>query len=109
MVDKCTLIFSTLALEVDYLLCEGRNKFYDGLLLYGEDGNQKLSLKYLKILAESLLEKDGGVVEMMSTFLPFLYELSLFIRRVNEVVRNIILQLKAFFNLRYLFFANLGA
>lgn len=39
-VDKITLVFSTLSLEVDYLIQESRNKFYNGLMLYGEDGKQ---------------------------------------------------------------------
>lgn len=38
VIDKCTYVFSTLALEVDYLVRESQNNFFNALLLYGEDG-----------------------------------------------------------------------
>ncbi|KAI1720040.1 WASH complex subunit 4 [Ditylenchus destructor] len=88
LVDNILLAFVNIANEVDMLVNEARSKFYDGLLLYGEDG-------------ESLLERDGGMIEIMSNFLPFLYDLLKFVERCYEVVHHILMQLYALHQLRH--------
>ncbi|CAD5216482.1 unnamed protein product [Bursaphelenchus xylophilus] len=85
MVDKCVYAFLNLAIEVDKLASEARERIYNVLLLYGEDGEDK---------------SQGEVIETMSNFFPFLHNLSSFVLRVKEVAGSILQQLYRFFELK---------
>ncbi|KAH7727403.1 hypothetical protein AAVH_05063 [Aphelenchoides avenae] len=86
LVFKCVKAFSVLVVEIDCLVQEARAKYYNALLLYGESGGE---------------EVDGGsALTMVAKFLPFLSEMSSFVRRCYDVCRNVVLQLYGFFKLR---------
>ncbi|CAD5211962.1 unnamed protein product [Bursaphelenchus okinawaensis] len=85
MVDKCVYIFLTLSKEVEKLGSEARGRFYNGLLLY-EDGCDEKS--------------QTEIIELMTTYFPFLHDLTNFVVRVKEVASTIITQLYMFFQLK---------
>lgn len=37
IIDKCAMTFASLSVEIDLLVHEARTKFYDAILLYGEE------------------------------------------------------------------------
>ncbi|KAI6194393.1 hypothetical protein M3Y96_01119900 [Aphelenchoides besseyi] len=83
-IDKTVTAFSVLAAEVENLVAEAQNKYYDSLLLYSEQ-------------PESDDEPDA--LTAMSRFLPFLQDLLLYVRRCQEVCKNLLSQLLGFYNL----------
>ncbi|TMS34906.1 hypothetical protein L596_002405 [Steinernema carpocapsae] len=85
IVDKCIVALSTLNVEMEYLKEEAK-EMYSGLLLYGEN-------------VDDSIQHHSSHVRTISKFLPFLQKLSLFISRVNEVCRNMLLQLLNFYRL----------
>ncbi|XP_051918259.1 WASH complex subunit 4 [Hippocampus zosterae] len=85
VLNKVITVYAALCSEVKNLKYEAENKFYNGLLYYGE-GVSDLSV----VEGESQIQ--------MGRFISFLQELSCFVSRCYEVVVNIVHQLGALYN-----------
>ncbi|XP_071485715.1 WASH complex subunit 4-like [Diadema antillarum] len=83
--NKVITVFASLCCEIDQLKYEAENKFYPALLFYGEGE------------PESGLEEGEAQVQM-GRLMPFLQELSCYVNRCYEVVRNMVAQLAALYN-----------
>ena len=77
-------VFAALCSEIDFLIKEGENKYCWTLLLYGEGPETN--------------KETGENLILMGRFISFLQELSCFVKRCYEVVRNVLHQLNAFYS-----------
>ncbi|CAB1331538.1 unnamed protein product [Coregonus sp. 'balchen'] len=85
VLNKVITVYAALCSEVKKLKYEGENKFYNGLLYYGEG-----------VSDSSVVEGESQV--QMGRFISFFQELSCFVSRCFEVVVNIVHQLAALYN-----------
>ena len=80
--NKVTIVFVTLLEEIDDLVTEAKTKFYPGIVLYGEGGVGDVS------------ETEGGDAQLLiARMLPFLQRVSVFVNRVQLVVKKVVQQL----------------
>ncbi|XP_077568439.1 WASH complex subunit 4 [Stigmatopora nigra] len=84
VLNKVITVYAALCSEVKNLKYEAENKFYNGLLYYGE-GVSDCSVV------------EGQCQIQMGRFISFLQELSCFVSRCYEVVVNIVHQLAALY------------
>ncbi|XP_072038890.1 WASH complex subunit 4-like [Amphiura filiformis] len=83
--NKVITVFASLCCEMDSLQYEAEQKFYPGLMYYGE-GEPEAGLE------------EGEAQVQMGRMMPFMQELSCFVSRCYEVVRNVIQQLSSLYN-----------
>ncbi|KAG5273076.1 hypothetical protein AALO_G00147380 [Alosa alosa] len=85
VLNKVITVYAALCSEVKKLKYEAENKFYNGLLYYGEGASDT-----------SVVEGESQI--QMGRFISFLQELSCFVSRCFEVVVNMVHQLAALYN-----------
>jgi len=85
VLNKIVTVFAALSTEIDFLVKEGEHKYIWGLLLYGEK-------------AGDIKQENGDNLILMGKFVSFLQELSCFVKRCYEVVRNTLHQLNALYS-----------
>nr|XP_006817005.1 PREDICTED: WASH complex subunit 7-like [Saccoglossus kowalevskii] len=83
--NKVITVLASLCCETDQLKYEAKNKFYHGLLLYGEGD-----------VGDS--QEEGEAQIQIGRMLPLLQDLSSFVSRCYEVVRNIIHQMASLYS-----------
>ncbi|XP_071961621.1 WASH complex subunit 4-like isoform X2 [Antedon mediterranea] len=83
--NKVITVFASLCCEMGVLKHEAETKYYHSLMFYGE-GEPKTGLQ------------EGDAQVMMGHFMSFMQELSCFVARCHEVVKNVIHQLSSLFN-----------
>ncbi|KAK2158033.1 hypothetical protein LSH36_178g02040 [Paralvinella palmiformis] len=84
ILNKVITVLAALCCEMKSLKHEANNKFYSALLFYGEGG------------AENMLE-DGEAQIEIGRFIPLLQELSCFVNRSYEVIKNVVCQLSCLY------------
>ncbi|XP_019624304.1 PREDICTED: WASH complex subunit SWIP-like [Branchiostoma belcheri] len=80
VLNKVLTVFSSLCCEMSALKHEAETKFYHALLFYGEGELDKV-------------QEEGEAQVQMGRMMPVLQELSCFVSRCYEVVRNTVQQL----------------
>ncbi|XP_033098788.1 WASH complex subunit 4-like isoform X2 [Anneissia japonica] len=83
--NKVITVFASLCCEMGVLKHEAETKYYNALMFYGE-GEPTTGLQ------------EGDAQVMLGQFMPFMQELSCFVARCYEVVKNVIHQLSSLFN-----------
>eukprot|EP00057_Strongylocentrotus_purpuratus_P007399 XP_011661873.1 PREDICTED: WASH complex subunit 7 [Strongylocentrotus purpuratus] len=83
--NKVITVFASLCCEVEQLKYEAQHKFYPALIFYGE-GEPETGLE------------EGEAQVQMGRLMPFLQELSCYVNRCYEVVKNMVDQLAALYN-----------
>ncbi|KAK1167172.1 WASH complex subunit 4-like [Acipenser oxyrinchus oxyrinchus] len=85
VLNKVISVYAALCCEIKKLKHEAENKFYTGLLYYGEGASHT-----------SVVEGESQI--QMGRFISFLQELSCFVTRCSEVVVNVVHQLASFYS-----------
>ncbi len=85
VLNKIVTVFSALCTEIEFLVKESEKNYCWGLLLYGEK-------------TTDVKQENGDNLILMGKFVSFLQELSCFVKRCYEVVRNGLHQLNALYS-----------
>ncbi|KAG8185393.1 hypothetical protein JTE90_018615 [Oedothorax gibbosus] len=85
VLNKVISVLTVLCCEVDFLSNEAKRKYFPALLFYGEGEN-----------LDAL--QDGEAHIYIGRMIPFMQDLSCFVKRINNVVKNIVQQLSALYN-----------
>ncbi|GFR04888.1 WASH complex subunit 4 [Trichonephila clavata] len=86
VLNKVISVLAVLCCEVDYLHNEAKKKYFPALLFYGEgETSEKDALQ------------DGEAHMYIGRMIPFMQELSCFVKHINIVVKNIVQQLSALY------------
>jgi WASH complex subunit 7 len=86
LLNKVVTVFSALCFEIAEHKQEAVKKFYIPLLMYGEGLNDGVG------------DQDGQSQLMIGNCIALLQDLTLFVNRINELVRNMILQLTSLYS-----------
>lgn len=89
VLNKVISVLAVLCCEVDDLCIEARRKYFPALLFYGEGETSE---------REAL--QDGEAHVYIGRMIPFMQELSCFVKHINVVVKNIVHQLSALYTSR---------
>lgn len=102
VLSKVLTVLASLCTEISQLKYEAETKFYPALSLYGEGGTcmSATSSDYCCLftsLEAAEASQDGEAQVQIGRFIPFLQEMSCFVGRCYEVLKNVLYQLAALY------------